>query len=100
HTRSKVVSTQRLGHSACKTKWATQSQGCGCPKTCGHSAPDVDRWYRIQMVIKGGCPATSIANYRIPADHGGVQGPCRDVGSRRGRREFDSLLCWLLGSLL
>ena len=32
------------------------------------------------MVIKGGCPATSIANYRIPADHGGVQGPCRDVG--------------------
>ena len=49
-------------------------------KPCGHSAPDVDRWYRIQMVIKGGCPATSIANYRIPADHGGIQGPCRDVG--------------------
>jgi hypothetical protein len=29
----------------------------------------VDRWYRIQMVIKGDCQASSIANYRISADH-------------------------------
>jgi len=35
------------GHSACKTKRATQSQGCSCTKACGHSASDVDRWYRI-----------------------------------------------------
>src|SRR6201986_4498365 len=35
------------GHSACETKRATQSQGCSCPKTCRHSASDVDRWYRI-----------------------------------------------------
>src|SRR6516162_11678924 len=61
HTRSKMVSAQSLGHSACETKRATQSQGCGCPKTCRHSASDVDRWYRIQMVIKGDCQANSIA---------------------------------------
>ncbi|MGY4285221.1 transposase [Bradyrhizobium sp. LM2.7] len=47
HTRSKMVSTQSVGHSACETKRATQSQGCGRPKTCCHSASDVDRWYRI-----------------------------------------------------
>ena len=47
HTRSKMVSAQSLGHSACKTKRATQSQGCSCTKACGHSTSDVDRWYRI-----------------------------------------------------
>ena len=31
-------------------------------------------------MVKGDCHANSIANYRIPADHGGIQGPCRDVG--------------------
>ena len=32
-----------------------QSQGCRGPKACGHSAPDVDRRQRVQVVIKGGC---------------------------------------------
>jgi hypothetical protein len=31
-------------------------------------------------MVKGDRHANSIANYRIPADHGGIQGPCRDVG--------------------
>ena len=31
-------------------------------------------------MVKGDCHANSIANYRIPADHRRVQGPCRDAG--------------------
>ena len=31
-------------------------------------------------MVKGDRHANSIANYRIPADHGGIQGPCRDAG--------------------
>src|SRR5882757_418626 len=30
-------------------------------------------------MVKGDRHANSIASYRIPADHGGIQGPCRDV---------------------
>src|SRR4029453_9649718 len=31
-------------------------------------------------MVKGDRHANSVANHRIPADHGGIQGPCRDVG--------------------
>src|SRR5262249_61644421 len=82
HSRSKMVSAQSLGHSACEAKRATQSQGCGRPKTCRYSASDVDRWYRIQMVIKGDYQASSIANYRIHADHR------REPGSLPGRQRL------------
>src|SRR5262249_32678416 len=66
----KVVGTQSLGHSACEAKRAAQSQGCRGSKACCHSAPDVDRRYRVQVVIKGGCSPTCIAeppNSRSPA---------------------------------
>ena len=54
HPRSKVVDAKSLGHPACEAKRAPQSQGCRRSKACRHSAPNVDRRYRIQMVIKGG----------------------------------------------
>ena len=44
-----------LGSQGCEAQRATQSQGCRGSKACRHSAPDVDRWQRIQLVIKGGC---------------------------------------------
>jgi transposase len=50
-----IVGIQSFGHSACEAKWAAQSQGCLSSKACCHSAPDVDRRQRIQVVIKGGC---------------------------------------------
>jgi len=34
---------------------AAQSQRCRGSKACCHSAPDVDRRQRIQVVLKGGC---------------------------------------------
>src|SRR6478672_221828 len=74
-----MVSTQGVGHSACETKRATQSQGCGCPQTCRHSASDVDRWHRIQMVIKGCCWATCIKDNEFPPTSGSER-PCRDAG--------------------
>jgi hypothetical protein len=68
-TRVAKISTQSLGHSACEAKRAAQSQGCGCAKARCHSASDVDRRYRIYVVVKGDRQPNSIANYRIPADN-------------------------------
>src|SRR4030095_11210961 len=31
-------------------------------------------------MVKGDLHPNSVATHRIPADHGGIQGPCRDVG--------------------
>src|SRR2546427_5086097 len=56
-----MVGTQSLGGQGCEAKRATQSQGCRGSKACRHSAPDVDRRHRIQLVIKGGCQSTCIA---------------------------------------
>src|SRR5262249_47930268 len=61
HPCSKVVGTQSLGRQACEAKRDTQSQGCRGSKACRHSASDVDRRHRIQLVIKGGCQSTCIA---------------------------------------
>src|SRR5207244_81976 len=61
HPCSKVVGAQSLGRQACEAKRATQSQGCRRSKACRHSASHVDRRYRIQVVIKGGCQSTCIA---------------------------------------
>src|SRR5215468_7830832 len=61
HPCSKVVGTQSLGRQACEAKRDSQSQGCRGSKACRHSASDVDRRYRIQLVIKGGCQSTCIA---------------------------------------
>src|SRR5262249_13986311 len=55
-----MVSAQSLGHSACEAKRAAQSQGCRRSKACRHSAPNVDRRHRIQMVIKGDCQSGCI----------------------------------------
>ena len=52
--RSKVVGAQSLGHPACEAKRAAQSQGCRRSKACRHSAPDVDRRNRVQLVDKEG----------------------------------------------
>ncbi len=50
-------------------------------KACRHSAPDVDRAHRIQMVVKGGCQSTCIVGRRLPADQiSGNERPCRDAG--------------------
>jgi transposase len=38
---AKWSASQSLGRSACEAKRAAPSQGCGCPKTCCHPAPDV-----------------------------------------------------------
>ena len=70
HPCSKVVGAQSLGRQSCEAKRATQSQGGRRPKACRHLAPDVDRRYRVQVVIKGGCSPTCIAeppNTRTPA---------------------------------
>ena len=40
---------------------------------CGSKVPNLDGH-------QGDRHANSVANHRIPADHGGIQGPCRDVG--------------------
>src|SRR5215468_3484282 len=61
HPCSKVVGTQSLGRQACEAKRDSQSQGCRGSKACRHSASDVDRRYRIQLVVKGGCQSTCIA---------------------------------------
>jgi transposase len=61
HPRSKVVDAESLGHPACEAKRAPQSQGCRRSKACRHSASNVDRRHRIQMVIKGGCYSACIA---------------------------------------
>src|SRR5215469_2487753 len=55
HTR------QSLGRQACKAERAAQSQGRRCSEAGRHSAPDVDRRHRIQLVIKGGHQSTCIA---------------------------------------
>src|SRR5262245_11591829 len=54
HPRSKVVGAQSLGHPACEAKRAAQSQGCRRSKACRHSAPNVDRWNRVQLLDKEG----------------------------------------------
>ena len=61
HPCSKVVGAQSLGDPACEAKRVTQSQGCRRSKACRHSAPDVDRRHRIQLVIKGGYQSAGIA---------------------------------------
>jgi transposase len=43
------------GGQTCEAKRAAQSQGSCRSQACRHSAPNVDRRYRIRMVIKGGC---------------------------------------------
>ena len=56
-------------------------QGRRGSKACRHSAPDVDRAHRIQMVVKGGCQSTCIVGRRLPADQiSGNERPCRDAG--------------------
>jgi hypothetical protein len=67
---NKVVSAQSLGRQACGANRAAHSQGCCRSKTGRHSAPNVDRRYRIQLVTKGGCQPTRIRgqpNPRTPA---------------------------------
>ena len=61
HPHRKVVGAQSLGHEACEAKRIAQSQGRRGSKACRHSAPDVDRGHRIQMVVKGDCQSTCIA---------------------------------------
>jgi len=53
HSNSPHPSSREGHHSTAKR--AAQSQGCRGSKACCHSAPDVDRRQRIQVVIKGGC---------------------------------------------
>ncbi len=67
------------GHPACKAKRAPQSQGCRGSKARRHSAPNVDRRHRIQMVIKGGYQSGCITGQRLPADQR-ERCPCRDAG--------------------
>src|SRR4029077_20029140 len=58
-----------------------KAQGRRGSKACRHSAPDVDRGHRIQMVVKGGCQSTCIVGRRLPADQiSGNERPCRDAG--------------------
>ena len=81
HPHRKVVGAQSLGHQACEAKRTAQSQGRRGSKACRHSAPDVDRAHRIQMVVKGGCQSTCIVGRRLPADQiSGNERPCRDAG--------------------
>ena len=81
HPHRKVVGAQSLGHQACEAKRTAQSQGRRGSKACRHSAPDVDRGHRIQMVVKGGCQSTCIVGRRLPADQiSGNERPCRDAG--------------------
>ena len=81
HPHGKVVGAQSLGHQACEAKRTAQSQGRRGSKACRHSAPDVDRAHRIQMVVKGGCQSTCIVGRRLPADQiSGNERPCRDAG--------------------
>jgi transposase len=75
HTRSKMVSTQSVWHSACETKRATQSQGRGCPKACCHSASDVDRWYRIKWSSKDTAKQTALQTIELPPTIGGNHVP-------------------------
>jgi Transposase IS116/IS110/IS902 family len=49
-----------------RAKRAPQSQGCCRSKTCRHPAPDVGRWYRVQLVIEGD-RSTRITHHRVPA---------------------------------
>ena len=55
------------GHQAREAKRTAQSQGRRGSKACHHSAPNVDRRNRVQMVIERGCQSTCIAG-QIPAD--------------------------------
>ena len=50
----KWVGAQSLGHPACEAKRAAQSQGCRRSKACCHSAPNVDRRDRVQLVDEEG----------------------------------------------
>jgi hypothetical protein len=77
--RVKMIGAQSLGHEACEAKWAAQSQGCCCPKACRHSASDVDRRQRVQMIIKTGCKPTCLGGQRIPSTSGNHR-PCWDAG--------------------
>jgi hypothetical protein len=76
-TCSEVVGAQSLGHSACEAKRAAQSKGRRGSKACRHSAPNVDRWHRIQMVLKGGRQSACITESPPTA---GSERPCRDAG--------------------
>src|SRR5436189_2787915 len=49
-----MVGAQSLGHPACEAKRAAQSQGCRRSKACSHSAPNVDRRDRVQLVDEEG----------------------------------------------
>src|SRR5262245_61372330 len=49
-----MVGAQSLGHPACEAKRAAQSQGCRRSKACCHSAPNVDRRDRVQLVDEEG----------------------------------------------
>ena len=60
HPCSEVVGAQGLGRQACEAKRTAQSKGCRRSKACRHSAPNVDRRHRIQMVIKGDCQSGCI----------------------------------------
>src|SRR5512132_3556097 len=52
--RAEMVGAQSLGHPACEAKRAAQSQGCRRSKACCHSAPNVDRRDRVQLVDEEG----------------------------------------------
>src|SRR5262249_46777732 len=54
HPCSKVVGAQSMGHPACEAKRVAQSQGCRRSKACRHSAPNVDRRDRVQLVDEEG----------------------------------------------
>src|SRR2546423_170136 len=49
-----MVGAQSLGHPACEAKRPAQSQGCSRSKACCHSAPNVDRRDRVQLVDEEG----------------------------------------------
>ena len=74
-----VVGAQSLGGQAREAKRAAQSQGSRRSQACRHSAPSVDRRYRIQMVIKGGCRSACIKDSEFPPTSG-RECPCRDAG--------------------
>src|SRR5215813_12045380 len=79
HPCSKVVGAQSLGHPACEAKRAAQSQGCRRSKTCCHSAPNVDRRDRVQLVDEEGRRVTR--NKEITEfPHGREKTSCRDDG--------------------
>src|SRR3954466_9008429 len=61
---------RQYGCQACEAKRTAQGKGCGRSQACRHSAPNVDRRHRIQMVLKGGCQSACVAEttFRRPAE--------------------------------